>query len=826
MNTKRLLTILWMAALVALAPACGGGGGGGGSPGAGGKDLVLMDVSVASESGVPLNAILKLTFNQPLDPDTVRPDTIQIREGPNLGRQVPGDFRVDGNVVEFYPRLPVLPDLSDAGFSSGTGYRVILPGTPKAATVRSATQDRLTRKREETFETANLADELFVDNFLDPGSPEVLFVNPADSAADVPTGSEIRLTFNRRALHPATVTAANVHLTLVSRDGVVLERPVQGEPVLEQSHGSVLITWQPRFPLSDRATYRLTVERRVQDLVGRDILDFESTFTTREEAPRPGAVVLDFDAADKTSYMDEDATTAAWDDDKPGELSALFTAAGGTGSAGDLAPSSSRNFTPDDFDRGVEVRNVAGVETDVINFRSIDIPEGVTVRFSSRPEGPSRPVLVVSLKDIRIDGTLTVDGGKGQDGEINSSTSTIPKALGGAAGPGGSHGADNYTGTLLKTAPAESAPDVNYGGGGGQGGRVSGHSNYSYSGGGGGGSSRTSGQPGTKGGYGPQSSYNGAGGAGGLSTADQGLGLNVERIPNVGGSGGGAGGLGYYWPTSTNWRNGAGAGGGGGGAVTLQGAGSIVIGPRGKITAAGGAGGRSTRNSYYYGGGGGGGAGGSILVRATDTIRFEAGAELDVAGGSGGTYAGTYAAYKGGQGGQGGEGYLRLESSEDENSPGKPRIEGLGGAKVTYSPASEGLFLPRGGGVPSVGQTRWVNLGVFDPEVSRPSAADIAATLFNDTMTIEVQMAAEDRTELGSPDLGALDLTDFDGDGAHDDTLDPRTLSEWTPLSDIADLNGMGYQFIRIRVKFQLDSNQGPADPLPSLDRLRVPFKF
>ncbi|MHC4473812.1 MAG: hypothetical protein ACYS99_22985, partial [Planctomycetota bacterium] len=199
---------------------------------------------------------------------------------------------------------------------------------------------------------------------------------------------------------------------------------------------------------------------------------------------------------------------------------------------------------------------------------------------------------------------------------------------------------------------------------------------------------------------------------------------------------------------------------------------------------------------------------------------------IDVAGGQGGIYAGTFQSYKGGEGGDGGDGYIRLEASEDENTPGRGLVDGLSQAQLTYNPVSQGVFAPRGGGAPSVGQSVWLNLGVFDPEMQKPAGDDVTSTLFNDSMMVEVQMAMEDQGELGSPDTSALDLLDFDGDGDFDDTLDPTTLSEWIPLKDIESLNGSGFQFIRVRVIFQLDPNHGPDDPLPSVDRLRVPFRF
>jgi hypothetical protein len=87
-------------------------------------------------------------------------------------------------------------------------------------------------------------------------------------------------------------------------------------------------------------------------------------------------------------------------------------------------------------------------------------------------------------------------------------------------------------------------------------------------------------------------------------------------------------------------------------------------------------------------------------------------------------------------------------------------------------------------------------------------------------------MAVEDPSDLGNPNLNDLDLSDFDGDGRTDDTLNPATLSEWVLLQDVENLNGNGYQFIRVRITFQLDANQTVEDPLPFLDEIHFPYKF
>ena len=319
-----------------------------------------------------------------------------------------------------------------------------------------------------------------------------------------------------------------------------------------------------------------------------------------------------------------------------------------------------------------------------------------------------------------------------------------------------------------------------------------------------------------------------------MSATQRGYPPNFERRPNVGGAGGGAGGKGfydyYYYTTSstskTQYYGGSGAGGGGGGGVIVQGAGDVTLATSGRVLSDGGDGGQAMKYYAYGAGAGGGGAGGSVKLVATGQVHLEPGATISVRGGQGGIFSGTYTYYFPGPGGDGGDGYIRFEAIEDENSPGTPLVNGVSNANLSYGPPSLGTFAPEGGGAPSVAVTKWLNLGVYDPVMMKPSTTDIVATIYNDTMTIEVQMATEDPAELGSPNLSGLDLTDSDGDGQHDDTTDPTTLSEWTRLSDVANLNGLHYQFIRVRVTFQLDASQQASHPLPFLDSLTIPFGF
>ncbi len=833
-----------LASLGLLFAACGGGSDGSAASAAvkekvSARKLALIDISVADFDGVALNEIIKFEFTERLQPDSVRPDTVQIREGPNFGKQVRGDFRVDGDVIWFYPSLPTKPAIVStpgevlyAGLKPGTLYQITLPGVPKVAVLRNFQDDPLRKLYRERFQTAVAGSPtLYVDNFLDPLPARIRFCNPPNNSVGVDTNTDIILTFNRRPLNPATVTRSTVKLTMLERRGEQNVRSIPGEPVIDQSMDRVIVRFVPDFPLADDAKYRITAER-IEDLVGNDVAYFQATFTVRNEDWRTSEFVLTFNEAQKNAYMDNVMTTASWNVAITDALAALFTVAGGTGMSGDLMPKSGVNAQYDASNTpGITVETDAlGVTYDVFNFRRINIPQNTTIRFAQRPGGPNRSVKVLSLFPIIIDGTITVAGGSGGNGEDTYSTSYLPNNPGGTAGPGGGNGAKAYDGTYMPyysnskyyyEYPPVDGDSVANGGDGGKGGvgPVSSGSNgyyHMFGGGGGGGGSKLNGQPGQDGKHYSSYPWHGYGGAGGL-----GRNINLARDPGgVGGAGGGAGGpMTYYY--SNGYRTGAGSGGGGGGHITLQSGASITINGSGRILASGGIGG-GTGNYYYTSGAGGGGGGGSIRLASTSTINVASGATLTVTGGAGGPFRGQSTYYAGGYGGAGGEGFLAV------GVPDRAQATVSNTANLTYTPPYyDTTFSPVGGGAPSYGQTTWINLGVYDPEMlAHNPYEDLVATPFDAVIKFRVQMCDEDQFNLGNPDLSAFDLNDQDGDGQTDDTMDPTVMSDWVDISQMHTLNGNGYQFFRVQISFQLGPNQKYTDPLPFVDRLTLKFRY
>lgn len=216
----------------------------------------------------------------------------------------------------------------------------------------------------------------------------------------------------------------------------------------------------------------------------------------------------------------------------------------------------------------------------ILNYTSINIPVGVTVRFSRN--GLNAPATLLVSGNATIAGTLDVSGEAAPDsngaGNGNIADDGLPGKGGVGGFPGGSGGKPEAVPANARVAQAGIGPG---------GGRPSPTATANCYGGGG--------------------SFGDRGAASGCGAQQSDAYGNPDLLPMVGGSGG-AGGNAYV-------STGGGGGGGGGGALLLAVTGSLQV--SGSILANGGAGGR-VGNTYTDGGNpGGGGSGGAIRLVAT-----------------------------------------------------------------------------------------------------------------------------------------------------------------------------------------------------------------
>ena len=89
MSSTRRAAIL-VAALAVTASGAGCGGAGGATSGETLVGVVLVNFEQSGHDNVPLNRVLEFVFSSPIDPDSVGPASIQMRQGPAFGAAFSG----------------------------------------------------------------------------------------------------------------------------------------------------------------------------------------------------------------------------------------------------------------------------------------------------------------------------------------------------------------------------------------------------------------------------------------------------------------------------------------------------------------------------------------------------------------------------------------------------------------------------------------------------------------------------------------------------------------------------------------------------------------
>lgn len=271
----------------------------------------------------------------------------------------------------------------------------------------------------------------------------------------------------------------------------------------------------------------------------------------------------------------------------------------------------------------------------ILNYSSIDIPSGVTVRFLRN--ALNTPVTLLVSGNATIAGSIDVSGQAAPDANGAGNGNVADDGLPGEGGPGGYAG--GLGGTIDTVPPNARNGQAGIGPGGGR--------------------------------PGPTTAYNCFGGGGSFGTRGEAAGCsgtqsdsyaNPDLLPMVGGSGG-AGGVAYL-------SLGGSGGGGGGGALLIAASGTLQV--SGSILANGGRGG-NVGNALSAGGAtGGGGSGGAIRLVATT---LTGNGTVNAVGGNGGVFSNyTNTA-------NGGAGRIRFEAETFQRtaSTNPPYTQGLPG---------------------------------------------------------------------------------------------------------------------------------------------------
>jgi hypothetical protein len=296
----------------------------------------------------------------------------------------------------------------------------------------------------------------------------------------------------------------------------------------------------------------------------------------------------------------------------------------------------------------------------VLQYRSINIPPGVTVTFQRN--ATNTPVVLLVQENVTLAGTIDISGADAPP--AGSSGSIADDGKPGLAGPGGFDGGrGGGIGRVRGSA--------GLGPGGGSPGYVAQCTSGAYLAGAthGAFSSATGTLGFTLSASGCDQAYNPVPGAQPYGS--------TELLPLVGGSGGGGG---------AGWLNFSGAGGGGGGgAILIAASGTVNVANTGVIRANGGRGGDV--GGYGAGSPGGAGSGGAIRIIAT---AITGAGQLLATGGQGGTITATTGAFSWSFGGAGSPGRIRLEAQTytrtGVNNPSTTPLTSVGAIYVPNTP--------------------------------------------------------------------------------------------------------------------------------------------
>ncbi|MFZ1156261.1 MAG: Ig-like domain-containing protein, partial [Candidatus Sulfotelmatobacter sp.] len=207
-----------------------------------GPDVVPPAIVMASPfqnaQNVPINAVVILQMNQPVDPGTVNSSTLALVNGSN-GQTVAGTYSVstDGLTITFVPGAPLTVD---------SGYAVNFPGAGGGAGIADLAGNSMGATSPISFTTGTTAST---------SAPQVVGVSPANGTTALPINAQVVIQFNE----PVNATKLS-GVTLSGGSGTVnVSQSV--------TNGNQRLTLVPVVPLSPSTAYTLTIAG-IQDFSG------------------------------------------------------------------------------------------------------------------------------------------------------------------------------------------------------------------------------------------------------------------------------------------------------------------------------------------------------------------------------------------------------------------------------------------------------------------------------------------------------------------------------------------------------------------------------
>lgn len=222
------------------------------------KPAVSSVDPAANAVSVPVNALIKVTFSEPMDPATISNATFTFKQGSTV---VPGTVTSSGSTATFSPTSALL---ANSAYSA-----TVTMG------VKDISGNTLGSNYSWTFTTAAITP-------VDVTKPVVSSVNPAANAVSIPVNAKPQVTFSE-PVDPSSIS----NTTITLKQGSTL---VAGTVTVSGSTA----TFSPTSALSANTAYSATVTTGVKDISGNTLgSNYSWTFKTAASAPVAKSFTVD-----------------------------------------------------------------------------------------------------------------------------------------------------------------------------------------------------------------------------------------------------------------------------------------------------------------------------------------------------------------------------------------------------------------------------------------------------------------------------------------------------------------------------------------------------
>lgn len=377
-----------------------------------------------AESGEPLllNDAITVHFSEPIDPLSVTSDSFAVLDAE--GHPVRGRLRVEGAYVTFEPEAPLTRELRDGSLLPASRYRLVVHGYPRVDGVRSKRGHLLVDGVVRSFLTA--PEGPTVSGLLAPLRPLLAESRPfllrTAEVGSVPIPVDdprLQLHFTLPVL-PSSLTTSAFEVTLLRRGGSTdaIERI---EPAAVR-----LLPQQPTdefrgatVELEFGSSVRVHGTDRVVPLEPLDFMGVRlaaGASALLDYAGRPAPIQVQWcnvvpgvavavaewpSAEGALVWLDSDLAVPGFEVTPRRTIQPLVRVEAGSGQLGSLRPSRDLVIRAGEpFDPGDGLLRIA--PTRDFEFRSIDIPAGVTVRVF----GAGGPVRFLAMGRARVAGRL------------------------------------------------------------------------------------------------------------------------------------------------------------------------------------------------------------------------------------------------------------------------------------------------------------------------------------------------------------------------------------------------------------------------------------